>query len=216
MSFTYQNTYAQDGNKDSSSVFKQFSAENLRGTKFSRYGHIKEGIASTMDQSTIKREIDKEIENWGNGFVKFQIVNPDGSPARDKPINIGGRMHFPGADGFITIVDDDFLKKQVEIENEKRSYLESLIEKASVSDGICSLMLGIKDLDSVLGAGNRGTVPMHKDLTDVDARPSALETYDPTSIVYSRAVQKFKLVMKAYMPIVSSLTPASAQNAGMD
>jgi hypothetical protein len=172
-------------------------------------------MQSALDGGILKRNIEREMENWGDGFVKFQVMDKTGTHVDPtKPLNIAGKMFFPDANGLITIVDEDFLDKQVEIENEKRKYLESLIVKASVSDDVCALMLGKKEIGNLLGAKmNGGGAITDPDLIEVNALPSALETYDPTSIAYSRAVQKFKLVIKANMPIIQKMTPDKAEHA---
>jgi hypothetical protein len=207
------NTFSREDTSDA--VAKAYSGNKLQATKYSRYGEREEGMASALDGGILKRNITREMENWGDGFVKFQVMDKTGTKTDpSKPLNIGGRMFFPDANGLITIVDEDFLDKQVEIENEKRKYLESLIVKASVSDEVCSLMLGKQNVGELLGANtDGGGVIIDPDLIAVNALPSALETYDPTSIAYSRAVQKFKLVIKANMPVIQKMTPDSAEHA---
>ena len=95
---------------------------------------------------------------------------------------------------------------------EKREYLESVIEKASLSNAICSLVLGMANEEELykkmLGPGANGNVAgMSPELAATDAMPETIETLDPTGQTYSRAIQKFKLVIKAAMPMLDNMTP---------
>jgi len=155
-----------------------------------------------------------EKRNMGKGFMQLQIPHHKrGDTAA--PVQIGGRLMYPDKDGIFTIIDEAVVNKMASMEEEKRQYLESLIEKCSLSDEICQLVLGIEDapeLEAALGAGNGDPQIMHADLIKVGALPSQIETYDPTSLTYSQAIQKFKLVIKNRMPILDNLTPAKTIN----
>jgi len=197
---------AQEGLTDD--VFKQ---SRKQGTK---YGHVgaRQGLGSMLDGDIIKRRQETERENFGKGFVSFK-VDPDKN-GNYPPLNINSRIFYPDQNGRVIIVDDDILKREVEAEEERRAYLENIIEKAAVSDEICSMVLGAKAAD-LLGVGKdgRGAVT-DRALIAVDARPSMIETYDPTSLVYAQAISKFKQVVKNVMPIVQGFTPANVQNQG--
>ena len=100
---------------------------------------------------------------------------------------------------------------------QKRKYLEDIIEKASMSDEICALILAQPNVAALkanfLGSGaTAGGEITDADLIAVNAMPSAIETYDPTSIGFSRAIQKFKIVCKTRMPIMQSMTNKKVQN----
>ena len=65
----------------------------------------------------------------------------------------------------------------------------------------------------MLGRGAKGGVAnMSDELIDTDAMPETIECLDPTGQTYSRAIQKFKLVIKAAMPMLDNMTPQSTLN----
>ena len=100
-------------------------------------------------------------------------------------------------------------------EQERRDYIEDLIQTAMMSDEIAATLYGTDEegLDTILGPGAGAQFGIkNKELLAVDAKPSAIETYAESSQAYSNAIQKFKLIMKQRMPIVSQLTPAKALN----
>ena len=108
---------------------------------------------------------------------------------------------YPDADGSYVIIDSSVVNEMQKAEMEKREYLESVIEKASLSNAICSLVLGMKDEEELykrmLGPNANGNVAnMSPELVAVDAMPETIETLDPTGQTYSRAIQKFKLVTR--------------------
>ena len=124
---------------------------------------------------------------------------------------------YPDADGSYVIIDSSVVNEMQKTEIEKREYLESVIEKASLSNAICSLVLGMKDetelYKKMLGPNANGNVAnMSPELVAVDAMPETIETLDPTGQTYSRAIQKFKLVIKAAMPMLDNMTPQSTLN----
>jgi len=184
---------------------------SLEGTRYNRYGDRAPGIGSILDSKIVERNINREKENLGEGFVELQISDKN---KQNKPLNIGGRLHYADNEGKFTIIDEKFLDVMKQRETEKREYIEGLIQTAIMSDEICATLLGVKNLDSVLGSGNGAQFGIPRGpILDVDAKPSAIETYAETSAAYSNAVQKFKMVLKRKMPIVSELTPAKAFNA---
>ena len=70
--------------------------------------------------------------------------------------------------------------------------------------GVYDLPANSRVTDAIEAAGG---ATKDADVIAVNALPSAIETYDPTGITYSRAIQKFKLCMKHHMPILDNLTP---------
>ena len=195
--------------KTGASVDGLFTGQKLQGTKWSHVSTGRTGWNTLMDAPIIEKHMETERRNMGNGFMKLQVPNFDASKAM--PVNIGGRLVYPDSKGVFTIIDEAVVNKMTSIEEEKRKYVESLIEKASMSDEICQLILGLEtddELKNLLGAGaNAGGATKDKDVIDVDALPSAIETYDPSGITYSRAIQKFKLCIKHNLPILDNLTP---------
>jgi len=184
---------------------------SLEGTRYNRYGERAPGIGSILDSTIVERNIKREQENLGEGFVELQISDKN---KQNKPLNIGGRLHYADNEGKFTIIDEKFLDVMKQRETEKREYIEGLIQTAIMSDEICATLLGVKDLNSVLGSGKGAGYGIPAgDLLNVDAKPSAIETYSESSKMYSDAVQKFKMVLKRKMPIVSELTPDKAFNA---
>ena len=56
---------------------------------------------------------------------------------------------------------------------------------------------------------------LDSELIKVDANPETIETLDSTSQLYSRAIQKFKIVIKGFLPIIDNMTTKSVQNEGI-
>ena len=84
-----------------------------------------------------------------------------------------------------------------------------------MSDEICTLILAQKNvasLKNILGKGRGDPYITDADLLNVDAMPSAIETYDPTGTTFSRAIQKFKIVVRAKLPALQSMTNKKVQN----
>jgi len=210
--FNIENT--PDKTIDQSTRDSLYSAQALRGTKWTNYSTGRTGWSTLLDKEIIQEDLEKDRRNRGQGFLKLQI--PDFDPKDAQPVNIGGRMHFPSADGTFTIIDSNLVEHMQKLEEEKRSYLESIIEKCSLSDNIAALVLGMKsvgELKEALGRGkdDKGAIT-DDNLKQVDAMPSAIETYDPTSITYSQAIQKLKIVCRNHMPIMDSLTNKTTVN----
>ena len=133
----------------------------------------------------------------------------------DPPLNIGGRLHYPNSDGRIIIVDSAILDKELQMENERREYIKQIIERASISNAICSMVLG-QDAKKLLGANeNGGGSVTDAELVKVDALPETIETLDSTSQLYSRCIQKFKIVIKSFLPIIDNMTTKAVQNEGL-
>jgi len=193
-----------------SMVENHFKMENLAGTKW--HGGGRTGINSVLDNEIIASHLDTKKRNMGKGYLKLRLQNGD----KNTPINIGGRMMYPNSEGDYVIIDGSVVDEMQKSEVEKREYLESIIEKAALSNNICALILGCADeaaLKNILGKGaNGGIATMDNDLTAVDAMPETIETYDPTGQTYSRAIQKLKLVMKNRVPCIDQMTPANTMN----
>ena len=211
MSFRPQGNH--DGLDTNSSIANHFKKANLAGTKWSHVSTGRTGINSILDKDIINDHLRTKTRNMGKGFIKLKLQDGDANT----PINIGGRLMYPDADGSYVIIDSSVVNEMQKAEMEKREYLESVIEKASLSNAICSLVLGMKDEEELykrmLGPNANGNVPnMSPELVAVDAMPETIETLDPTGQTYSRAIQKFKLVIKAAMPMLDNMTPQSTLN----
>ena len=182
------------------------------GTKYNHVGS-RSGLSSMLDSQIIDRNQKTESENFGDGFISFTVEkNKKGDYP---PLNIGGRLHYPNSDGRIIIVDSAILDKELQMENERREYIKQIIERASISNAICSMVLG-QDAKKLLGANeNGGGSVKDSELIKVDALPETIETLDSTSQLYSRAIQKFKIVIKSYLPIIDNMTSKSVQNEGL-
>lgn len=197
-------------------TFNITNKSKMAGTKYNNIG-AREGLSSMMDAGIIEHNLERDRRNYGQGFIKFQALGADGKPDTTKnvPMNINGRTFYPN-NGIFTVVDADILKKNYELEQEKREYLKTIVNYATVSDENCAMVLGLNgeaELNALLGVKGTGNgIITDPDLIAVDARPSAMETYDPTSITRSRALQKFKIVLRERMPIVDNFTPAKVQN----
>jgi hypothetical protein len=181
-----------------------------QGMKYSHYGSSsREGVASQLDGAIIERRMRLEQENYGAGFVSMTVDD------KTKPLNIGGRLFYPDAQGRITIVDGAILDKELHQEMERRAYIDKIIERASISNPICSMILGV-DCDTVLGRGNGGKFIKDVALVAIDANPETIETYDPSSVIYSQAISKFKQIIKAKMPIIQDLTTDKVAHEGAE
>lgn len=196
-----------DGNNITDVVKNQYDFKNgnLQGIKYNHYGS-RTGYASALDTAIIDRNLKKERENMGEGYVKLQVVNG----GVNKPININNRLWYPSQDdGTFTIIDGKAIDTLVEREREKREYIEKIIEDCTLSDDVCALSLGVSlaDLKKELGSGGNGWgSAMDRDIILTDATPSMLEVYAEDSITYARAVMKLKSAVKKKMPIIERMT----------
>ena len=211
MSFRPQGNH--EGLDTNSSIANHFQKANLAGTKWSHVSTGRTGINSILDKDIIKDHLRTKTRNMGKGFIKLKLQDGDANT----PINIGGRLMYPDADGSYVIIDSSVVNEMQKAEMEKREYLESVIEKASLSNAICSLVLGMKDEEELykrmLGPNATGGVAnMSPELAATDAMPETIECLDPTGQTYSRAIQKFKLVIKAAMPMLDNMTPQTTLN----
>ena len=185
--------------------------KNRQGTKYTHVGS-RSGLSSMLDSQIIERNNTTEKQNFGDGFISFTVDKKGG---KYPPINIGGRLHYPNDDGKIVIVDSAILDRELMMENERRDYIKSIIERASISNSICSMVLG-QDASGLLSAGRDGGGSVtDPELIKVDALPESIETLDTTSQLYSRAIQKFKIVIKAFLPIIDNMTSKAVQNEGI-
>ena len=196
------------------SIANQYTRDNLAGTKWSHVSTGRTGINSILDKDIINDHLQTKKRNMGAGFLKLRLQDHD--RAKPTPINIGGRLMYPDDEGNYIIIDTSVVNEMQKSEEEKRSYLESVIEKASLSNDICSLILGCADSSELekqyLGSGANGGARMSAELIATDAMPETIETLDPTSQSYSRAIQKFKIVIKKRMPMLDNMTPQSTLN----
>ena len=180
------------------------------GTKYNHVGS-RSGLSSMLDSQIIERNAQTQSQNFGDGFISFTVEKKGN---KYPPLNIGGRLHYPDKDGRIIIVDSAILDKELEQENERREYIKQIIERASISNAICSMVLG-QDARGLLSAGQDGGVSMAADLKAVDAMPETIETLDTTSKLYSQAIQKFKIIIKSFLPIIDNMTSSKVANEGL-
>ena len=200
-------TFKSEPSKDN--VASLYTPEKMAGTRYAHLGS-RTGLASVLDDRMIQKQMQDEQDMWGDGFIQYEVK---GKP--NAPMNIDGRLFYPDAAGLITVIDSDLVQKTADLETEKRKYLEDIIEKASMSDEICTLILAQKSvasLKNILGKGRGDPYITDADLLNVDAMPSAIETYDPTGTTFSRAIQKFKIVVRAKLPALQSMTNKKVQN----
>ena len=200
-------SFKSEPSKDN--VASLYTPEKMAGTRYAHLGS-RTGLASVLDDRMIEKQMRDEQDMWGDGFIQYEVK---GKP--NAPMNIDGRLFYPDAAGLITVIDSDLVQKTADLETEKRKYLEDIIEKASMSDEICTLILAQKSvaaLKNILGKGKGDPYITDADLLNVDAMPSAIETYDPTGTTFSRAIQKFKIVVRAKLPALQSMTNKKVQN----
>ena len=200
-------SFKSEPSKDN--VASLYTPEKIAGTRYAHLGS-RTGLASTLDDRMIEKKIRDEQDMWGDGFIQYEVLNK-----QNAPMNIDGRLFYPDDAGVITVIDSDLVQKTADLETEKRKYLEDIIEKASMSDEICTLILAQKNvtaLKNILGKGRGDPYVSDPDLLNVDAMPSAIETYDPTGTTFSRAIQKFKIVVRAKLPALQSMTNKKVQN----
>lgn len=200
-------SFKSEPSKDN--VASLYTPEKMAGTRYAHLGS-RTGLASVLDDRMIAKQMQDEQDMWGDGFIQYEVK---GKP--NAPMNIDGRLFYPDAAGLITVIDSDLVQKTADLETEKRKYLEDIIEKASMSDEICTLILAQKNvasLKNILGKGKGDPFITDPDLLNVDAMPSAIETYDPTGTTFSRAIQKFKIVVRAKLPALQSMTNKKVQN----
>ena len=202
--------------KDYQKYSDQFLNDRARlaGTKYKHIGNAsREGVASYLDRDITERRIKTQNENFGGGVITMTMEKDKNG--KFPPLNIGGRVHYPDeTTGKIVIVDGSLLNEELRKEQERREYLAQVIDRLSVSNDVCSFALGV-NCETLLGSGNDGDgVVKDRELITVDATPDAIENYSTDSITYSRAIQKFKQIIKAKMPVIQDLTSASIQHEG--
>ena len=153
------------------SIANQYTRDNLAGTKWSHVSTGRTGINSILDKDIINDHLQTKKRNMGAGFLKLRLQDHD--RAKPTPINIGGRLMYPDDEGNYIIIDTSVVNEMQKAEEEKRSYLESVIEKASLSNDICALILGCKDADELeqqyLGVGASGGGRMSSELIATDS-----------------------------------------------
>ena len=77
------------------------------------------------------------------------------------------------------------------------------------------MVLG-QDCRELLGPGKDGAGSVtDAELVKVDALPETIETLDSSGQLYSRAIQKFKIIIKAFLPIIDNMTTKAVQNEGI-
>ena len=202
----FSKAFLSDPSKDNVALL--YTPEKMAGTRYAHLGS-RTGLASVLDDNMIKKQMRDEQDMWGDGFIQYEVKGK-----KDAPMNIDGRLFYPDANGLITVIDSDLVQKTADLEIEKRKYLEDIIEKASMSDEICTLILAQKNvasLKTILGSKGGAPYITDADLLLVDAMPSAIETYDPTGTTFSRAIQKFKIIVRAKMPALQSMTNKKVQ-----
>lgn len=199
------------GVEKNESVKNHFKMANLAGTKW--HGGGRTGINSILDKEIMREHLETKERNMGKGYLKLQL---QGGSDKTAPINIGGRMMYPDAQGNYVIIDGSVVEEMRKSEEEKRTYLEEIIQRASLSNNICGLILGCADdaaLEGMLGEGNKGNCDnMSADLASVDCRPEFLECLDPSGVLYSKAIQKLKMILKTNLPMIDNMTPAVTLN----
>ena len=200
-------SFKSEPSKDN--VASLYTPEKMAGTRYTNLGS-RTGLASVLDDKMIQKQMRDEQDMWGDGFIQYEVKGK-----KNAPMNIDGRLFYPDDQGLITVIDSDLVQKTADLETEKRKYLEDIIEKASMSDEICTLILAQKNvasLKNILGKGKGDPFITDPDLLNDDAMPSAIETYDPTGTTISRAIQKFKIVVRAKLPALQSMTNKKVQN----
>ena len=123
------------------------------GTKYNHVGS-RSGLSSMLDSQIIDRNQKTESENFGDGFISFTVEKNKKNVY--PPLNIGGSLHYPDKNGRIIIVDSAILDKELEMENERREYIKQIIERASISNSICSMVLGKGGIPMVPPKGEIG------------------------------------------------------------
>lgn len=193
-------------------VNQTFSDGRLQGTKYLAQGAKAQSLMQSLAHGEqLGNHIEQTKKNWGNGFVKM-TVHP-GANGKINPVNIGGRIFTPEeGTGNITLVDSDFLDQQLELHKDKMTYINSIIERASISNDLCQLVTGLNDPEFNSWFGPKGQAFSLKfkdsgELHNVDARPDSIACYDETSLMFSQAINKFRIIIAFFMPILSKLTP---------
>lgn len=211
---------------------KKLEAEEIRrksnlfdnGMKAGYYS--RKGASSFLDRELIKKHLDDEDRALGDGFYTIQMMDADGNVASGVPLNFGGRIYYPNAKDQYTIVDRQFLEKQLQKANEQEEYLNEVIELATASDKSLMTVLGLKDfkqLENLCGAacsqtGNAAEMveSIPKDLRPINCLPSILRLLPKDSLTFSQAVAKLRAILLAYAPIMDTMDTAKTVRENTD
>jgi hypothetical protein len=207
---------------------------NPSGTKYAHAG-MRKGLASAMDSGIIQQRQEQEARNYGMlkndgtvdknaiGGYSFQLMS-GGAAQTDKPLNIGGRLFYPNANGQFRIVDQDWLDKTVSQERERFEYIKPIVESCSISNDVASGVLGL-DAATLISLCEPGGIAKNMpdamtemgvsgQLDKADCSPSFLATLSKDSPLYSEGIAKLTRLCLAFMPIIEHDTPNSVENAG--
>lgn len=158
------------------------------------------GYRSLMDQASHNKKAIEYDEKYGGtgtgarGVYSLMVRTPDGkAPAPMANINIGGKMFKADKDGNLRILDKAYLDEEIQAFQALKEYEESVVVSVLVSDEMARHVLGDTAYDQ-LGAGS-GPTAMSPTLKAIDARPSVIRYYDPTSKDYAQAVAKVRAIV---------------------
>lgn len=211
------------------------SYDVVSGSKYSRYGQ-RAGIGSLLDQNVVQSSASNFARKYGGGSVSFKPAG-DEAAIQNATLNIGGRIFKPNSKSEFRIVDGKYLEEVTRIHEEKEEYVNDLTYRCSISDAVCSEVLGLVDTDfeKILGQGGlklgeteEARINAHSGAEDLkalgvprelwayNAKPSFLRSMDSSNTAFSMGLSKLRSIVMAIMPIVDGLTPEMNKNITVD
>jgi hypothetical protein len=166
------------------------NAKYLNNTKWEG---TRSGIWSVNDKNMIERATEEKLTRLGNSVVQFQLLDEKGESLKYHPYNHEGRTIYSDGNGIIKIHSAQPLEDIKRKADEKRQYLEKIIDYASSSDDAASYLLGV-DCSEVLGKDKGAEYGVEPHIVSVDARPSVVQNYDPSGELFANALTKFRAV----------------------
>jgi hypothetical protein len=187
------NSLKFSGTAENSNDFRNKLYGNAKYLNHTKWEGTRSGIWSVNDKSMIERATEEKLSRLGNSVIQFQLLDEKGGPLAYHPYNHEGRTIYSDGNGIIKIHSAQPLEDIKRKAEEKRQYLEKIIDYASSSDDAASYLLGV-DCATVLGKGKGAEYGVEKHILWADARPSVVQNYDPSGELFANALTKFRAV----------------------
>ncbi len=174
----------------------------------------REGLASVQDSGLYKRHLEDYKNAVGDGGYSIKLCDSNGTAITDnRPLNIGGRVFYPSANGVYTFIDEDALEEQKRLNDEVEQYVDSLVEYSSTDEALSTITrISVEKLAEICLkettaeyekiVGKRTFKLMPDDVKKADCLPSLLFLLHPHTREFALGVSKLRTLIKAVMPII--------------
>jgi hypothetical protein len=181
------------GSAETSNHHRTNLYDNAKYRNHTKWEGSRQGIWSINDKKMIEDATEEKLNRLGSSVIQFKLLNEKQEPLKYHPYNHEGRTVFSDGDGIIKIHSAQPLEDIKRRADEKRQYLEKIIDYASSSDDAASYLLGV-DCSTVLGSNKGAEYGVEAHIQAVDARPSVVQNYDPSGELFAKALTKFRAV----------------------